>query len=149
MAERSLSQRLAPLVHRAERREDEAARTLATKQALLQTHQQRLRDLQNFVHEYAQGTLAVSLPALVLNRAAFVDRLAQALTVQQGVMERSRESCELQRTRFVSASRETEVLEKVVANHVAQEAVVADRRSQRELDDLAGRRSFHSMCGER
>jgi flagellar FliJ protein len=148
MDERPFSKRLQPLIELAELRESEAARSLSTKQVGLQAQQQRMRDLQGYVVEYSQAVPATTLPALVQNRAAFVERLAQAVVTQRSVLDRSIESCDLQRSRYLLASRSTEVLEKVAANHSALEAGILDRRNQRESDDLAGRSCFLNSSGE-
>lgn len=135
------SRRLEPLIKRAEAREEDAARELAEKARLLELHEQRLAELRRYAEEYAPTPAgATTNPALLANRAAFRERIEQAVDLQKQAVARSRDQCELTRARLLIASRDAQVLEKLAASHRAAEQRAENRKEQRELDDLAGRR---------
>ncbi len=72
--------------------------------------------------------------------AAQEQALDQAIAQQARVVDASRERSDIERTRLLLASRETHVLEKLSASYRADEVRADEQRTQRELDDLGGRR---------
>jgi flagellar protein FliJ len=141
MTERSLAKRLLPLIDRAAHKEAEAARGLAVERNQLQAQELRMQELKEYLHEYASSGESATLPSLMLNRIAFIDRLDVALRQQQRLVEQGENSCALHRTQYFRASRDTEILERVAARHRADEEQALVRREQRELDDLSARRN--------
>jgi flagellar FliJ protein len=137
------SQRLDPLLRIKQRHQDEVAQQVAARDAALVEQQQRLEALQRYAAEYTQAPAqgATINPALLANRLAFQEKLAQAVTQQTQIVDRTREATEVERARLMIASREKHVLEKLAASYRADETRVADSRAQKELDDLAGRRA--------
>lgn len=133
------SKRLEPLLRHAEAREDEAARVFAQTQQALEANEQRLAELRRYADEYAGVSHGAINPALLANREAFRERVQEAVGLQAQAVERSRGLCELERARLLIASRDAQVMEKLAASHRATEARHQDRRTQKELDDLAGR----------
>lgn len=137
------SQRLDPLLRVVQQRQDDAARQLAERDRAQAEQEQRLDALRRYAEEYAatpagqDGTIA---PALLANRIAFRAKLDAAVAQQSKVVDSSRQQTEIERTRLMLASRETHVLEKLAASYRAEEAKVAEQRTQRELDDLGARR---------
>lgn len=148
MTERSLSKRLLPLIDLAERREAEAARELAMKQSQLQAQEQRMKELKGYLHDYAAAAHKATLPALMLNRIAFVDRIDAAMRQQQRVVDQGNVNCTLQRTKYLTANRDTQILERVAAKHRENEEKAAQSREQRMLDDLAARRILSALQGD-
>ncbi len=138
----SSPRRLDPLLDRAKERQDKAARALSTKQSAHEQQQQRLSDLRQFRADYDNGLQAGAVinTAMLRNRAAFVDKVEQAVLAQVHAVERSRDSLEIERTRLLLASREKVVLEKLAASYLAEENKRALSRQQKELDELAGRK---------
>ena len=135
------SQRIDPLLRRAQQREDEVARDLAERQRALETHESRLEELRRYAEEYANSQMAATSLAQLANRRAFLDRLESAVQQQCQTVDRNREKVEMERSRLLLASRDKQVLEQLAASYRAQEKVVTDRRDQREMDDLGARRS--------
>lgn len=135
------SRRIDPLLHRAQEREDAVARELAERQRHLNMHEERLSELRRYVDEYAQSQMAATSPAQLLNRRAFLDRLESAVEQQTRTVDDTRQNVELERGRLLLASRDKQVLEQLAASYRAQERVVENRRSQREMDDLGARRA--------
>ena len=76
------SQRITPLLQRAQEREDGIIQTLDEYQQHLQTQRARLEELQRYTTEYANTRLTTTNPAAFMNRQAFLDRLHQAVQQQ-------------------------------------------------------------------
>lgn len=136
------SQRLDPILQIKHRQQDEVAQQVAAREAAQAEQQARLDALQRYAAEYTQQPLQNGIinPALLANRVAFQSKLQQAVQQQAQVVDRTRHATELERAKLMLASRETHVLEKLAASYRAEETRVADRRTQKELDDIAGRR---------
>ncbi|AKK67862.1 MULTISPECIES: flagellar export protein FliJ [Xanthomonas translucens group] len=134
------SQRIDPLLRRAQQHEDEVARDLAERQRALETHESRLEELRRYAEEYANSQMSATSLAQLANRRAFLDRLESAVQQQCQTVDRNREKVEMERSRLLLASRDKQVLEQLAASYRAQERKVDDRRSQREMDDLGARR---------
>ncbi|WP_028770981.1 flagellar export protein FliJ [Silanimonas lenta] len=135
------SKRLDPLIRRAEKREDTLAKELAKK---VQAHEQqvrRLEDLARFRTEYetlpAPGTALSS--SLLKNRAAFLARIDDAVSLQAKQLASSEEALAIERTRLLLASRDKLVLEKLAASYRLAERKLEERREQSVLDELAAR----------
>lgn len=135
------SQRLNPLLRVTQQRQDTVAKMLAERDKTLAEQQQRLDMLKEYADGYSVtpsgGTLA---PAMLANHVAFRAKLDTALQQQAQVVDSSRQNCEVERARLMLASRDNKVLEQLAASYRAEESRVADRREQRELDDLGARR---------
>lgn len=136
------SQRLDPILQIKQRQQDEVAQQVAAREAAQAEQQARLDALQRYAAEYTQAPLQGGTinPALLANRVAFQSKLQQAVQQQVQVVDRTKQATELERAKLMLASRETHVLEKLAASYRAEETRVADRRTQKELDDIAGRR---------
>ncbi|TCZ80363.1 flagellar export protein FliJ [Lysobacter sp. N42] len=136
------SQRLDPILRIKQRHQDEVAQQVAAREAALAEQEQRLAALQRYAAEYSQQPLqgGITNPALLANRLAFQEKLQQAVHQQAQVVDRARQSSEVERARLMLASREKHVLEKLAASYRADEARTADARVQKELDDLGARR---------
>lgn len=140
------ARRLRPIQQIAADRETERARALAERSKHLATHQQRLDELSRYADEYGQSEATVTSAAQLLNRRAFLDKLDEAVKLQQQAVRRAEENCEVERTRLLLASREKAVLEKLSAAYAKREAHADQQRAQRELDDHAARQ--HSAAGK-
>lgn len=142
------SQRLNPLLKVAQDRQDAVARELADRDRALAEQKARLEALQRYAAEYAAPAATVTHPAMLANRLAFRERLDAAVAEQSRVVDHSRLSCDVERARLMLASRESHVLEKLAASYRAEELRDAERRGQRELDDLGARRVRERQAGD-
>jgi len=134
------SQRLDPLMRVAQQRQDDAARQLAERDRAHAEQEQRLEALRRYAAEYATAPASVSIaPALLANRLAFRAQLDTAVERQHGIVDRSRQTLELERARLMLASRDSKVLEQLAASYRAEETRAGEQRSQRELDELGAR----------
>lgn len=134
------SRRIDPLLQRAQEHEDAIARVLAERQRQLATQESRLEELRRYAEEYANSQLSSISAAQLANRRAFLDRIDNAVQQQVKNVDSSRANVDVERARLLLASRDKQVLEQLAASYRAQERQVAERRSQRELDDLGARR---------
>jgi len=137
----SPSRRLDPLLRRAQDHEDEVAKALAERQRTLDMHQTRLSELRQYAEEYATAQMATTSAAQLMNRRAFLDRLDNAVLAQSKTVDSNHERVEAERARLLLASRDKAVLEQLAASYRAQEKQAADRRDQREMDDVGARRA--------
>lgn len=136
------SQRLDPILRIRQERQDAAAREVAEKDRALAEQQQRLELLRRYADEYAAAPANATIaPALLANRLAFREKLATAVQQQATIVDHSRERAELERARLMLASRDAKVMQQLAASYRADEARVADKAVQRELDDIGGRRA--------
>ena len=134
------SQRLDPLLKVVQQRQDKAARDVAERERELAAQQERLDALRRYAEEYAAApATATTVPALLVNRLAFRERLNAAVVQQAGVVDNSKRLSDVERARLMLASRETKVLGQLADSYRAQESKQAEQRVQRELDDIGGR----------
>ena len=135
------SQRLDPLLRVKQQRQDDVARDVAERDRALAEQEQRLDALRQYAAEYSSPASSITNPALLANRLAFRERLDAAVQQQTRVVDDTRQTCDVERTRLLLASRETHVLEKLKSSYRAEEARSADKQVQREMDDIGGRRA--------
>ena len=134
------TQRLDPLLRVKQQRQDDAARDVAERDRALAEQEQRLDALRQYAAEYSSPASSITNPALLANRLAFRERLDAAVQQQTRVVDDTRQTCDVERTRLLLASRETHVLEKLSASYRSEESRAAQQRVQRELDDIGARR---------
>lgn len=135
------SQRMTPLLQVAHKRQDAAAKEMASRSRQLGEAEQRLDALRAYVAEYARQDHSASFshPALLANRQAFREKLDAAVAEQSRVVDRSRQECDVERARLLLASKDAKVMEKLAASYRADELRAGDKRVQNELDDLGAR----------
>jgi flagellar FliJ protein len=133
------STRLAPLQTVAESREEEAVRRLLDCQRELAERQSRLEELRRYAQDYAAQAPA-STPWLLVNRHAFLGRLAEAERVQQQRVAEAQLAVEAERARWILSRRDVSVLDQLAACYRAREQQQVERREQRASDELALRR---------
>lgn len=135
----SSTKRLAPLLKRAQDRQDAAARQMAERQKVLDTHTQRLQELRQYTDEYLHAPLNGITTSALINRRAFLDRLESAVKLQAQTVERNRQLVETERQRLLAMSRELQVMQTLNERYRDQERARENRQDQRVLDDLGAR----------
>ncbi|MDO5611081.1 MAG: flagellar export protein FliJ [Pseudomonadota bacterium] len=137
------SQRMAPLLGLRRTRQDDLAREVARQQQSVEQQESRLEMLKTYAAEYAglpkQGAAIATTPAMLASRMAFRDKLDQAVNQQAQIVANSQQQHELEKARLLIASRETKVMEKLIASYRSDEAMKEAKAQQRQLDDLAAR----------
>lgn len=140
------SARLEPLQLVADKREDEAMRAMADCQRVVAEHETRLTELQRYLQDYLNNSVAASTPALMSNRHAFLVKLREAEKFQQLVLEQAKERCEAERTRWLLKRRDVGVLEQLAASYRTQERQQTERISQKDADERASQSYFRSLA---
>lgn len=135
------SERLKPLQQVADIREDAAMRRYAASQRVLAERETRLVELQNYLRDYLAAESALA-PAMLANRHAFIQRLREAERFQQQAVEQARAAVEAERLRYLVQQRDAGVLDQLAACYRSREALVVERRTQRQMDEFASRRHF-------
>jgi len=119
-------------------REERAEAAVSTASSRVQQERQRHQALEQYMAEYAAGTLGGALTAGALaNRCAFVSKLADACRTQSRVVEQqqaglSRECLQLQQRQ--SEHRRMEHLHRVACDEQARDR---RRREQQDQDEAA------------
>lgn len=139
----ALSQVRLELLNRvAERNEDEAKAALAKAQARL-VEQQALHDeLEQYLHDYQHRPHQRPTPMLLENQRQFCGKLVAALNAQLAAIEAERARVEQARERWLASRRELHVAEHLQLQGDAEARRVAEKHSQREMDEFAAMRHF-------
>ncbi len=136
MSHARASQRIEPLQHLAESREEEASKLLLDRQRVLGERERRLHELQNYVSEYDRPQSAPAT-VLLLNRHQFVGRLREAVAVQQTLVEQARRDCDTERARWLLTRRNVSTLDQLADCYRRRERVVDERIDQKRMDEFA------------
>lgn len=123
--------------------ETQASRQLAERLRALDTEDQRLRQLQGYVGEYAARRAdgaATSVAALTAGRR-FVDRLQTAVRQQAEVVQRARQTVDQATAQWRAARARRLALARLREREAARLAERRDRRDQARLDELATTRA--------
>jgi flagellar export protein FliJ len=127
------AQRLQPIHELAERHEDAAAVALAEARKLLAAREAQLRELEN----YREPPVAAASAELLRNREAFRTRLSEAIRYQRQAIAEARKLVDARCQAWMKTHQQTKVYEQLLGRSRKHEQAQQDRRSQRELDELA------------
>lgn len=138
------SNRLQPVIKIADTREQKAARDLGESQRLLNDQQQQLDYLRNYRAEYGQqmqnrgrgGIAAQQIQQMQI----FLAQIDKAIAQQQQRVEICARNCLQKRDHWLKARGRTQALLKVKEHYLDQERYAADKREQKEIDDLSQRK---------
>lgn len=141
------SVRLRPVRDIKQQQERTEARKLADLQQQLQLARRQCDELQGYLKEYFN---AISSQRQHVHHAsqlalyqAFVTRLQQAIQQQQQLIRQREMAVQAQSKRWVAASERLRTMDDLIARTQAQEALEADKKEQKILDD----RPFRSYSG--
>jgi len=134
---------LKTLLEREQKRRDEQMANVRTAVANAEAQQQQADGLGTYRTEYcrkwsAQFQQAASIEIL-RSYQGFLSRLDQAITQQQSVLEHAHRMVEAHRQRLVEREIRVATVERLIERREAMLAKVADRRDQKNLDELAQR----------
>lgn len=130
-------QRLETLQRLAAQQEDSAARQLADALAKHANAQDRYAELLQYELEYSARTPAAIGVQALTHQAGFLSKLRDAVRFQTERVEAFAADVERARLRWMGLHREVEKLEQLGVNAQRQIDVVENRRTARELDELA------------
>ena len=134
---------LRTLLEREQKRRDEQMAQVRAAVANAQAQQQQADGLDGYRGEYcakwsAQFRQAANMEIL-RSYHGFLSRLDQAITQQQSVVEHAQRMVEAHRQRLVEREIRVATVERLIQRREAMLAKVADRRDQKNLDELAQR----------
>ena len=136
---------LRTLLEREQKRRDEQMAAVRNAAANAEAQQQQADSLTVYRSEYCQKWSAQFQQAaqmeILRSYHGFLSRLDQAITQQVSVVEHARRMVEAQRQRLVEREIRVATVERLIQRREALLAKVADRRDQKNLDELAQRLS--------
>ena len=129
------TKRLAPIQRVAETREDSAMEAFLELQRVASAAQARLEELTEYLASYTRTAATAITPAMLVNRHAFMSKLRDAIDYQRNEVNKVNAACQAQRARWILASRDVRVLDKLSETYRHRERTEAERIAQREQDD--------------
>ena len=136
---------LKTLLEREQKRRDEQMAAVRNAVANAEAQQQQADSLTGYRSEYCRKWSAQFQQAaqmeILRSYHGFLSRLDQAITQQVSVVEHARRMVEAQRQRLVEREIRVATVERLIQRREALLAKVADRRDQKNLDELAQRLS--------
>lgn len=138
------SERLRTLLKLAAMREDAAAKRLAQSNEQLLTAQQQSRQLHEYEHDYQQryvagGSAAVG-KSFLLNYQGFFRQLEKAQLQQHRMIELREDDREKARLGWLEQHMKRKALTRLREQRLSSEALVVEKKIQRDLDDRSARR---------
>ncbi len=133
------------LLERERKRRDEQMAQVRNAVANVEAQQQQVDGLTGYRTEYCQKWSAQFRQAaqieILRSYHGFLARLDQAISQQESVVEHARRMVDVQRQRLVEREIRVATVERLIKRREALLAKVADRRDQKNLDELAQRLS--------
>ena len=134
---------LKTLLEREQKRRDEQMAQVRNAVANVQAQQQQADSLTVYRGEYCQKWSAQFQQSaqieILRSYHGFLARLDQAITQQQSVVEHASRMVDAQRQRLVEREIRVATVERLIKRREAVLAKLADRRDQKNLDELAQR----------
>ncbi len=139
------SQRLNPVRRLAQDEADAAAKRYAEAKQRLEAQLGKLAQLENYRNDYAGQRSAIGGdgidPFRLRDYNAFMARIDAAVSQQRQQVSETEASVEQARQHWMQLLSRARALDKVVTRYQDEERRDADRRDQRQLDELAQRRA--------
>ena len=136
---------LRTLLEREQKRRDEQMAQVRNAVANVEAQLQQADGLTTYRTEYCQKWSAQFRQAaqieILRSYHGFLARLDQAITQQESVVEHARRMVDVQRQRLVEREVRVATVERLIKRREATLARIADRRDQKNLDELAQRLS--------
>ena len=136
---------LRTLLEREQKRRDEQMAQVRNAVANVEAQLQQADGLTTYRTEYCQKWSAQFRQAaqieILRSYHGFLARLDQAITQQESVVEHARRMVDVQRQRLVEREVRVATVERLIKRREAMLARIADRRDQKNLDELAQRLS--------
>jgi flagellar FliJ protein len=131
------------LLEREQKRRDEQMAQVRNAVANAEAQQQQADGLSGYRDEYCRKWSAQFQQAATIeilrSYQGFLSRLDQAITQQQSVVEHAQRMVEAHRQRLVEREIRVATVERLLQRREAMLAKLADRRDQKNLDELAQR----------
>lgn len=140
------SQRLSLVQKLVLQEEQEEARKLGELRRQLQDEEQKCRELIDYQGEYQEALRQgqITDPSRIQVYHAFIARLSQAVEQQQQQLERLNQAVLQQQIQWGSVHARRKNMDQFVTRCQEEEAQVAEKKLQSQLDDAQGRSHFSS-----
>ena len=139
------------LLDREKKRRDEQMAQVRNAVANVEAQQQQADSLTTYRSEYCQKWSAKFQQAapmeILRSYHGFLSRLDQAIGQQQSVVEHAQRMVDVQRQRLIEREIRVATVERLIKRREAMLAKIADRRDQKNLDELAQRLSARAHAG--
>ncbi len=138
---RSKTDRLIPLRRLAEGREQSALQDMSQQQQRLDKACAKLQELRAYLDQYAleSTTLAAASVSQISRRYRFVERLREAVRVQESVVSKATAALGASHEFWTRERQERRSLDLLQERLDQTRRAAGLRQEQRELDDVAGR----------
>ncbi|MDH5180322.1 MAG: flagellar export protein FliJ [Gammaproteobacteria bacterium] len=142
------SERLEPIKQIAANHEQDAAAALGNSQRALTEHELKLQQLKNYRAEYARlfqehGSRGMDGSQLQAYQT-FIGQIDLAIKQQEAAIIRANQERDIKREEWQTRHTRTQALDKTVNRLKSQEQHQADKKEQRELDDLSNARFWQN-----
>ncbi len=121
------------------------ARRLAQTRARVAECEAKLKELQgyhaSYAREFDQRVASGIAGSGIREFQAFLAKLAEAVRQQDELLRKARSESESARTTWQGAAQRSQIMDKVVEHHTANELKARDQRDQRESDDRGQRKT--------
>ncbi len=140
--------RFFPLLRRAQAGEKDALKNLAEAQQHSAVQLNKLNELQNHAERMHSGSTPQSSRTLT-NRHAFISKLSEAILQQRKQLTQAQNAVEHARQQWLLANHDTRRFERLIEKENLRAQLHANRRDQKEQDEIAlrRRRFVHHMAG--
>ncbi len=138
------TQRLQPVVHHTDKKQQRALLEVAQSQAVLEGEQTRLTQLQDYKLEYLQKKkydIGVFTPIELQEFNRFMQQLDQTIERQMELVEQRQQELEHKRQLWTATRIDSKKMHKVVEKLQKQEFVEQERKEQKALDEFAQRKT--------
>jgi flagellar FliJ protein len=136
--------RLEPVKNIVDDNERRLAEHYASAERLLQSSEQKLRELTGYRDDYTQGFAKRAGGGMgardLVDYQAFMSRLNEAIKQQAQVVQNARNETDAQRKRWQEAAQRAKALGNVIERWHQEETHANDRREQRDSDERGQRR---------
>lgn len=122
-------------------RRDQASRVLAGAERAAAQARAQMDQLQGYAAEtasrWATGARTVTSPEMLHHHYQFMDRLQQAVVMQEGVIADLLQRAEQARQRYLAAEARLSGLQKILERKLMELSAQQARREQKQMDEFA------------
>jgi flagellar FliJ protein len=140
-------------IEMATRARDEADQALQQAQRALQNAQAQMDQLKGYADEtdlrWATANASSLNGELMLHHRSFMERLHEAIQMQEGVLRNLERQAEMARQRRVQREIKLKSFEQLLAKRLRERAVLAARREQKQMDEFAGQMHARQLVARR
>lgn len=137
----------------ATRARDEAEQALQHARRVMQNAQAQMDQLAGYANEtdirWATANAAAVNGELMMHHRNFMDRLREAIQMQQGVMRNLERQVEMARQMRIQREVKLKSFEQLLEKRMRERAVQAARREQKQMDEFAGQMHARQVMARR